>query len=977
MSGFGKQVTDGLSWSLGGVRYQFITTGPENETYSGSIAPILKGSAISVLLPDVKNDTCDFDKIKQVKATGSTLENLPTDPPVPPSDNSAEIQRIKGIVQAQFYTEPSYYKWNINYNQYSQSIYSWSSVPGIIYGAGAFMFAPGFIGGDQAYDLSFSRVQGRLKNRLPECDWPHDSMFVTKSSDEYGSRTFVVMVDASGVFYCWPDNENVYGEFESPYNYQGQNVSVDPDYVKSANPPYPDWAYVPVGNRRDTDWPIGTFSGEPRYAWRFHPHGTKVVGIVLKRETLNDTVVYGKTTDEYANPHFKEVEIDDFKIDATNKVNGSSYVGNIKSDWPGFVEFNITINIVGPNMGDFEFSLSLSRHQEPNADNYIIAAAYLSPAQKPWSEYGVSASIGDLLVLNLEIYRSDRTETWLSRNCGYLGLCTDYIRQSFLKVINKENSAEISSFLTKDVPDDFFISSFMLHKTEHFYTINGKLLHIDLSSLSFAYQASRYEYFLDDNSYYETDDYKVKQRWKKSETGIRYYVFNTIVKQDSNGSDLDLFATIDSTELFAGSIKADIYENNTRWFYSRLSGKYPRHWLANSMINKNADTIIYIEDWSGINTAQVTFWEPDRWYYISLYSNPPRLLATEEQLSNELLAALSKISSGVSGDPIYIFRLNTYEESNGLPHPNTITWKRITSVDKYAYLYTNIKKEFYLGCATSNEGYFDILLDWYQELLDFYNLKGSISWSLSLEYLDTELWSPTATSNPGFSVSFTIYANSLRIFQPLSISKEDAYLSTFNESNILQRVYNYPIGAEIYMREWNSSVESDRNFGLLTHPDGFYAGQLWIPYFTGNIPEGSLFSLKSGGYDYYNEQYYFSFPVDYNLCNTHYTIRDMYFSEENKPEVLQFGFINTDCVGHISGDSTTHSELYATAFSKSLDIKDPIIRVYTGTDVPITYGYYFIEKGVDYNNDTIWSQFSINTFILNAPRFNGAMLFSG
>lgn len=976
MSGFGNTISSGLTWSLGGLHYQFITTGPENETYSGSVAQVLKGSAIAVVLPKKISGTLSFEDVKPI-ATGSTLEALPTDPPTPPSADSALIQRINGTVQAQFYPESSYYSYtNDDYKKYIQSLHSWSSVPGIIYGAGAFMFAPAFLGGDVGYDLSFSQVSKPLKNRLPDSDWPHDSMSVFVSSI-YGSRRFVVMVDASGIFHCWP---HVYEDkvFDSPYSNQGQNVNVDPNYVISVAPPYPNWVYVPVDNRRDTDWPPGTYSGDPRYVWRFNSYGTKVVGIVLKRETLSSRDIYGRTIPT-TTPKFQEQIIDSFEIDSSVKDTGLSYTGSPKNDWPGYVEFSINIEITGYDLEDFTFSLSLLRSQEPDEDHYIIAAHYLYPIINGWTHYGVNASVGDLIVLNLGVYRSDRNQKWIDRHCGYLGIGTDYIRQTWLDVIDVNTDTTIRSFLMRDIPDDFWIESYRL-TMDDWHTIEGKLLHIDLSTLSFVYQATRSRFSIDENSYYEESSYKARQRWQESDTGIRYYVFNTKVVESRRGTNLDLWNTIDTTGLFVGNNKVDCMETNVRWFNTTNTRLYDRHWLLQALLESGElSTSIYGQNWEGI-TVYRSVYEEQPEYYTYYFTNPPYAIATDNEFANFLLITLSAIGSSASGDPITDYKVN-YADTLVQEHPVLIVGY-VTSIDQQVYDYTNIKNIFYLGCSTCTSDYFNVLLDWFKDIRDLYCQKGIYYPVLDGEGIGgVQSWSMTVETNAGYQYpSFEMPTSFVRSQQVITVSPEDACLKTFTDEHIHQHVYDYPIGSEIYMREWKNSVESDRNFGLLVSPEGFYAGQLWIPYFTDKIPAYTLFSVKSGDSDYYNESYYFSYTHDYYTLyqDVHFIGRDLLLSDSNKPSSSQFKFINTDILSHIDAvDYKTHTELYESAFLHSLSITDPEIRVRVGTDYPVDYGYYFIERGVIYNGDTLWSNFfSDDTFIFKAPRFNGSMLFS-
>ena len=278
----------------GGLYYQFITTKSEIEEDEYATYSAYKGSAVAVKLPK-KISKASTESVKG-KATGSTLETY-GDPPKELRDNINKIEIVKNIAQVQLVPEPVYYGYYLDGGEYkihSSVSYAHVCPSGKIYNAGLFMFADHFDTTDIGYDLPPTVIKSKNPvSRTPDSDWVNEGCRVRVVSEEYGVRFFIVMADASSKFYCWPDQYDSREYLDPPdysYTEQQYKANVPAAQVKSLAPPFPDWVYVPVGQRRDTDWPGSKNSGEPRYGWRFHPLGTKVVGTVLKREEWTGSI---------------------------------------------------------------------------------------------------------------------------------------------------------------------------------------------------------------------------------------------------------------------------------------------------------------------------------------------------------------------------------------------------------------------------------------------------------------------------------------------------------------------------------------------------------------------------------------------------------------------------------------------------------------------------------------------------------------
>lgn len=1038
MSGFGNRNLHGLSWSLGGLYYQFITTGPEVTTYtSKSGVSVFKGSAVLVSLP--KEPTSSDIK---ATATGSTLEEISGDPPIPPQESTQLISKVKNIVQSQLIPEPVYYGFkelptDDQKLSYTQLLYSWSGVPGRIYNAGVYMLAPAFHPSDICYDASPTKITGTTaESRMPDADWPHDACILTVDSTEYGSRKFIVMVDASSKFYCWPtiyDNaatEYLYPE-DSPYISQSIKTNVSNDQVVSVTPPFPEWVYVPKDNRRDTDEFSDINSGEPRYVWRFHPQGTKVVGIVLQRTTMESTPIYGRVANYQTLIPYEEVDTGFFlEIDTKQRATRAvlDYEGPLKNDLPGYVEFSINIAITGANKEDFIFSMTLRREQQASSTRYPIAAAYLSPIKNGWSSRNTKVSSGDLIVMDIKSYIDDRAQLWIDRECGYKGTTAEKVRQTWLIVSNEETKTEVMTFLTKDQPTDFRTKQYYL-TTEPLYAIYGVLKHIDLTTLSFVYEVRRKKYSIDENSYSTVightidtryNDFKVRQRWEQENLGIRYYVFGEKVKEYTAGSDLSVWDSVDETELFDDPIQFSPLTVGTKWLYSRSivdGSAFPdKHWLAQ-----------YIKCQSKYGLVNTYFDYTD-------LNNSSGIIEDAEGIKNRLLQYCSQLTdnSGTNKETYYSSKIGmTYTSIYG---------------DGYSSNQTDFPYTLSLGCQTVDESYVDnILVPWVSEIYNNFMEHNQITsrshiymyWNL-MAYGDVlpeeadwvvtykNLWGiyrlPGSTLTSAIPVSgyrkcdscnynqedIESYIMSLPIgynfstpyehynFDLLTLLARDynyvyaiedyyrtnIYNNDLNNPNL--RVYNYSIGAEWMMREWNQAVDLDANFSLAVNLQGYYAGSIVSPVITGMVPNVTLFSTyeySSGSSDYldlYNEPHMNTYPYNYahdeevNVPLLHFTFADGTFSYDNEPTINDYDFLTVDIISHVDATwEKTHKYFYEHVYNHALSIPEPTISIIVDNYV------YLPKKTIVYHDGSIMLNLFDPELSFYEPRCNGSMLFFG
>lgn len=984
MSGYADRTLSGMRWSTGGLWYQFMTTGEKVTTLPGEVEGYSGGafsaSAVAVQLPKIKADgSVIWDNVTPI-ATGSTREALP-DPEGETSTDITQISRVKVPIQVQLLTEPVYRGFNNleKEKSYTQTMYSVASTPGMIYNAGVFMLSPCFGEGgysaDKGFDVPPTAIKGKqAKWRSPNTDWPHDAMRVTVSSEEFGSRRFMVLVDASQHFYCWPDQYDSDAELNAPYASQAQTINVPDSQVQSLIPPFPAWVHVPEGYRRDTDWPFLTNSGEPRYVWRFHPQGTKVVGMVLKRTEFTATV-YGKTLTTYTHLPFREVSVGVLEFDADQRDGMDiDYKGPLKNDWPGYVEFSIDIQLTGINKEDFTFGMTVISEQQADATHYPIAADYLSPVLNGWSSYNIDASPGDLVVLNLECYMDTRGRTWVDRHCGYLDTTNNYIRQSFLRVYKVGSETPLLSFVTKDWPEDYSIKKWRLDAPT-LITHEGKLSSIDLSKLSFVHEMEKRRMSVDTDTPYFSDSVKnAHQTWYESETGVRYYVFGKKVYQESQGENLNLWSSLDGISEVGSLYNSQ--ELDTRWLYSKNGKEY---WLP-------IQTDISFRD----------------------INNSPAVSSTgnEYGISLGLLDRLSGLSTTTVGDSVY---QAVTIASNPLNYIN-VRLSAPLNDDFYSDVFfthlqfaaggyavkkqTGILDELYLGCAAIDRTYYSVLVDWIEEQYEkflstvdlnpyyAYEVSGTIRTGDPVGVIEPygsaivnfgdegEILTYTASgtvngnfidveAKDGYRKTEFSFSNDYPIFS----SDNDRYLTTYNNNNRQQRIYNYPVGCEVMLREWKNAFGEWTSKALLSCPEGFYAGCLMhVHYTTNKIPHYTLYSEKD-----YIKEFYGS------------TLKNALHSTVNQPTTSQFNFFTVDLIGHVNSEETlSHLGLYQTAFNVTLSIPNPPVTVTIENDnTKANYKEYLYKKSVTVDSTTNWFYFNETaTNIIYRPILNGSALFS-
>ena len=1041
MSGFGNIIGSGLTWSLGNFGYQFITTGSEIETDSNGY---YKGSAVYVSLPEnlTRLSTATLKGI----ATGSTLESY-GDPVQEPTTDLRKITKVYNLNQVQLVQENSYYGYYIdndsNYKLHSHLAYASVCPQGSIYNAGLYMLSDYFNSSDIGYDLA-PTVLTNNKNplgRMPDADWPNEACRVRVVSEQYGIRYFIVMADASCTFYCWPDQYDSDEYLEPPdssYIAQQYKANVPATQVQSLVPTFPNWVYLPQGQRRDTDWPSTVNSGEPRYGWRFHPLGTKVVGTVLKRTEFtgevhttrssigqyssgftcspSTPVTFRNITCPLVSTHVP-VESITFKISPNKKFNlydgepiyidcvidiyedypgypqelqpvqiSGNIVGdysydtygnvlpsteivsvsitnapwllstgtgcqwatynefyrfslgdadiiptykdsrcsntptNMLFDTPGIVEFTIEIDITGPDKEDFDFSMTLARNQEPDDDHYYIAAGYLSPIIAESITYPVSVSNGDLLVASLSCYCvQNDIDSEINRRIGYCGSLRNMISRSIIRIVNLESSDTLFEFLTASYVDQYLKKRYDPTETE-LVSWEGRLAHIDLSTLSFIYSISRDTWTMED--YLEFSyPLAVKQRWLSRETGVRSYALGQVVHETGN-------AVEGFWNDLAGELDVDNFDA------IQLSTTGSRHVLH-----------------SGISNLVEIFAQ-------CIYDRTINSLIQDPYDDYSSFSALgsSDFESFILAGKQYALYLCGYTDS--------ISYSESTCDSMLSSYNTDYSTDIIDGTVINR------IVEIHDQLKVFYASRSSSPTKIGVMTAFNLISSydrPIIIKDYGECLNISIYNSGA---QMLSSGFDSSYFSFGGSGSSQHRIEEYPVGSEWLFSEWVNAIEGQRGRQLVVSPIGYYAIYRKQPLVNTLVPDYLIFYDSDTGIKYSTYE-----PTSKMVAS--YTPYNASYNEDHKPALSDFSYETIDCIGAVSQETTyTHQQFYEQAFDKadgSIDDPETIIYVTTVYDPDYNVKYYQIVRHIGDEYGNFYSSYNF----LNTPRLNGSAFFVG
>lgn len=229
---------------------------------------------------------------------------------------------------------------------------------------------------DVGYDLgpNFFSGDGLIGvNKTPDSDWYGQAAIRLESN-----RNFIIMVDVNSVFYCYP-TEGYGQEFiEGGTEWSGEKANVPLDLTKSQACPWPAWVTTANLGVAAIEEPVTLVEQLSRFRplWTFDHAGTRAVCIMAHRDDVWEDAYF--TSSVY---------------------NGDgSLLYEQQNDYPGLVEVSFSIEVTGPNLADFTFSVSLKQDIYSKEDlRCPIAAGY---ALRPMGD----VALDELLVLEYEHY---------------------------------------------------------------------------------------------------------------------------------------------------------------------------------------------------------------------------------------------------------------------------------------------------------------------------------------------------------------------------------------------------------------------------------------------------------------------------------------------------------------------------------------------------------------------------------------------
>lgn len=209
------------------------------------------------------------------------------------------------------------------------------------YGSGS---ASRFTTLDMAYDLGptlFSTDPLQGVQKAPHSDWYGRAAWRTVEDVQWGSRTFLIMVDVNSVFYCYPTEG--YGSTPLWTGWPGENGNVPAALTQSQSCPWPSWVTTePLGVAAITAGVSdAVHRGRLRPLWAFNHAGTRAACIMAHRAA------------NWADSYFASSYYDDTgALDTT-----------YQEDIPGLIEVAFAITLTGPRLEDFTFSVTLRQQR--------------------------------------------------------------------------------------------------------------------------------------------------------------------------------------------------------------------------------------------------------------------------------------------------------------------------------------------------------------------------------------------------------------------------------------------------------------------------------------------------------------------------------------------------------------------------------------------------------------------------------------
>ena len=215
---------------------------------------------------------------------------------------------------------------------------------------------------DLGYDRSPTLFAGTTRGvrKSPQgSDWYGQACLLTVAD-----RRFVIMVDATNTFYCYPSVG--YGSRPIAPTHPGESGNVPEALIKTAPCPWPAWVTdEPCGQRAmDSGVPRAEVRSRLRPLWVFNRAGTRAACVAAHRAA------------PWADAYWRsEYPADD----------GTTAL-IAREDTPGLVEVAFDVAVIGPKPDDFTFAVHLTRELDSRTDARTpVAVGYLLRTVGAWA----------------------------------------------------------------------------------------------------------------------------------------------------------------------------------------------------------------------------------------------------------------------------------------------------------------------------------------------------------------------------------------------------------------------------------------------------------------------------------------------------------------------------------------------------------------------------------------------------------------
>lgn len=489
---------------------------------------------------------------------------------------------------------------------------SWVQAQGQVHGCGAIVPIDYSYSTDFQYDAPLIKLdkKKRLDYFVPDTDWfgRGTVQFVAppETHPEYGFRQFYILSDTEGAWHCYPISGFEVGTLEYQAQYlaygsTGYKANINSTYVQKKKPIYPSWVAEGVSwrnlHRDDPDRLIL----EPRYTWSFNQNGTRAISVVMERKpseckfTEIDyapdglgmavyNAMYGLYISQFSTPAFNpinsphlptELTIDEILIDKSENLGKSSDPQSVQVDRRGWLELEFTIELTGPNLEDFTFTVGMLHSYSPDDllalnQGVLVDVAYAMPMQWDIASFGVrsltestfTVQTNDVLSVWLELYRHQEQIDLIGAYDGevsmnepskakaffYKGATPDNLSSLFVLSLYQAHGDGYTFTIPPALPPEphlfvrqtcqSFTSRYPWEPLEgespELYTYDGKITHLDLRSLSFYYTVRLLEQNHDEAAHDATGGVYIRN---KAKTWCAVCVMGKIVQEEFVGHD--------------------------------------------------------------------------------------------------------------------------------------------------------------------------------------------------------------------------------------------------------------------------------------------------------------------------------------------------------------------------------------------------------------------------------------------------------